>query len=195
MNKSKILRVFTSIPELETPRLKLRRIKPADYADMYEYSKLEDVTRFLLWNPHSDIEYTRLYVNNLQMQYKDGDFYDWAVVYKPNMKMIGTCGFTSFNIADSRAEIGYVLNPQYWGKGLAAEAAERVIRFGFDELNVNRIEARYMSGNFRSRRVMEKCGMIYEGTYRSYMYVKDEYKDIGICSILRSEYLNRKYSR
>lgn len=188
--KNNILKVFMKIPTLDTPRLTLRRICIDDYLDMYDYSHREEVTRYLLWSPHPNEEYTHRYIEQLQTQYRIGEFYDWAVVCKENGKMIGTCGFTSFDLNHNRAEIGYVLNPDYWGRGIIPEAVCEVMRFGFCELRLNRIEAHYIFGNDRSRRVMEKCGMKFEGVMRSYMYIKNEYKDIGICSILNREYFN-----
>jgi len=85
--------------------------------------------------------------------------------------------------------VGYVLNPAYWGMGIAPEAVRRVIDFGFRELNVHRIEAKYMVENARSRRVMEKVGMTFEGVKRASMYIKGEYRDIGYCAILADEFI------
>ena len=189
---SKLIKIFTKIPTLETPRLIMRRLRVNDYKDMYEYSRLESVTRYLLWSPHKDEEYTYRYLEHVQDDYRAGEFYDWALVYKEHDKMIGTCGFTRFDLNNSSAEIGYVLNPYYWGVGLAPEAVSEVIRFGFEELKLNRIEARYIYGNNRSRHVMEKCGMTFEGMFRSQILNKNEYKDVGVCSILSREYLNNK---
>lgn len=166
----------------------MRRLRVSDYLDMYEYSCLEQVTEYLLWYPHKNEEYTYRYLEHVQSEYRSGDFYDWAVVYKEHNKMIGTCGFTSFDTQNNSAEIGYVLNPLYWGIGLAAEAVTAVLEYGFSDLRLNRIEARYIVENHRSRRVMEKCGMTFEGIFRGAIYNKHEYKDIGICSILNREY-------
>ena len=105
--------------------------------------------------------------------------------------MIGTCGFTSFSYAHNVGEIGYVLNPDYWGRGIAVEAVRAVMRFGFFTLNLHRIEAKYIVGNARSRRVMEKAGMVFEGIQRESMYIGDSYKDIGICAILFSDYIDK----
>ena len=93
-------------------------------------------------------------------------------------------------LSDS-AEVGYVLNPEYWGKGIATEALERVLQFGFEELHLHRIEAKFMQGNERSRRVMEKVGMSIEGVLRESMMIKGNYMNIGVCSILRSEWQQR----
>ncbi|MDD4773949.1 MAG: GNAT family N-acetyltransferase [Eubacteriales bacterium] len=189
MNKNKLVKIFSRIPVIETARLKLRCLSQGDYRDMYRYACREDVTRYLLWEPHVSPEYTARYLNQLQYQYSAGEFYDWAIEFKEDHIMIGTCGFTSFDIENNRAEIGYVINPDYWGKGIAAEAVLAVLGFGFRTLSLNRIEARYMIGNDRSRRVMEKCGMKFEGIFRSMLYVKGSYHDIGICSILHYEYM------
>nr|MBQ4320340.1 GNAT family N-acetyltransferase [Clostridia bacterium] len=197
LTRSRIRKVFANIPTLKTKRLTLRKLKPEDSEDMYEYSKIPEVSEYLLWSPHRSEDFTRDYLEQLQDQYRDGYFYDWAVVlpvrdgsslYGVKQKMIGTCGFTSISLDNNAAEIGYVLNPAYWGYGFAPEAVKKVLEFGFEKMNFNRIEARYIVGNDRSLRVMQKCGMTFEGVKRELLYVKGEYKDIGGCAILRREY-------
>lgn len=186
--KDKIFNVFSSIPTLECDRLILRRMKRTDAADMYEYAKEECVTEYLLWNPHDSVQYTEQYLKYVQGKYRDGEFYDWAVILKSENKMIGTCGFTSIDVDNNSAEVGYVISPHYRGQGYAAEALAKVIRFGFDELELNRLEAKYIVGNDASLRVMEKCNMSFEGVSKSSMMIKGKYRDIGHCAILRSEY-------
>jgi ribosomal-protein-alanine N-acetyltransferase len=192
MKKEKIYRVFSHIPELTTPRLTLRRMMVADTDDMYEYACRQDVTKFLTWRPHPDRDYTREYLQYLGSRYAAGMFYDWAVIYEPDCKMVGTCGFTAFNCSSDSAEVGYVLNPEYWGKGIATEALGRVLEFGFENMGLHRIEARFIQENERSRRVMEKVGMTFEGVLREGMLIKGNYQNIGICSILQSEWKNRQ---
>jgi ribosomal-protein-alanine N-acetyltransferase len=138
--------------------------------------------------PHENKAYTYDYLNYLQNRYKTGDFFDWAIVCRQSEKMIGTCGFTRFDFPNNSAEIGYVINPKYSGRGIATEASARVIRYGFEILNLERIECKYIVGNIASRRVMEKNGMTFEGIGRQSMYVKGEYHNVGVCSILRDEY-------
>lgn len=191
MNKQQLARIFAQPPELITKRLILRKLQVTDYADMYEYSRLEEVTRYLLWDPHPDEHYTARYLDMVQSQYKSGEYYDWGIVWRENGKLIGTCGFTSFDLPNNRAEVGYVINPAYRGRGIAPEALMAVLDYAFNELRLHRIEAKYIFGNDASRRVMEKCSMTFEGFLRDYMYVKREYRDIGICSILESEFRER----
>lgn len=191
MHESAIFEMFRNIPSLTTERLTLRKIKPSDARDMFEYSCLPEVTKYLLWNHHTEIEQTKDYLRYVQKCYRRGEFFDWALVLNDEKKMIGTCGFTSLDFQNNSAEVGYVLNPAYWGRGIAAEALRRVMEFGFMRLNIHRIEAKYIIGNESSRRVMEKCGMTFEGVRRSSMFIKGDYRDIGICSIISSEYMER----
>lgn len=193
MQKETVCKIFRKIPTLETERLVLRRLKIADYADMFEYSKSDKVTKYLLWRSHPDAKYTRNYLSFVQSQYRSGNFFDWAVVERDTNKMIGTCGFAKLDFENNLAEIGYVINPAYWRRGYATEAVKRVIDYGFEELNIHRIEARYIVGNEVSRRVMEKCGMIFEGIHRSSLYVKEEYVSVGYCSITSDDYIKNKF--
>ena len=189
MKKEDISRIFTDMPEIRTQRLLLRKIKKSDYKDMYEYSKNPEVTKYLTWTPHPNEDYTYRYTDYIITRYKAGDFYDWGVIYAPEKKMIGTCGFTRFDIPNNSAEIGYVLNSAFWGMGIAPEAVKAILKFGFIDLNLHRIEARFMEGNERSRRVMEKCGMQFEGYKRSSMLINSSYKTVGTCAILSSEFM------
>ena len=178
---------------LETPRLILRRINKNDAQDMYEYSRLEEVTRYLLWKPFTSLDVSKAYIATLGKSYKNGKFFDFAVIVKDENKMIGTCGFTSVSEKDGAAEIGFVLNPAYHQKGYGYEAAVEVMRLGFMHFGFNRIEARCMNGNDASRALMSKLGMQYEGCARQKMFVKGVFRDIETCAILKCEFVE-KYS-
>ena len=188
MKREEIYRIFSNIPTLNTERLTLRRMLVSDTDDMYEYARRESVTRYLTWNPHRSRDYTREYLQYIGTHYTIGDFFEWGVIHNEDDKFIGTCGFTRFDYNHNCGEIGYVLNPEYWGQGLADEAVLEVMRFGFEVLGLNRIEAKFIEGNESSRRVMEKTGMTFEGYHRRAMLIKGEYKTIGICSILKNEF-------
>ena len=176
---------------LNTDRLVLRRMSKRDASDMYEYSRLDKVTEYLLWHSHGDLDHTKRYLSLLEKDYRMGNFYDWGVTLKDTGKLIGTCGFTSIDTQNLCGEVGYVFNPAFWGMGLATEAVSRVMEYGFSELRLHRIEAKYIIGNDKSRAVMERCGMSFEGVRRSSMLVKGRYRDIGVCSILSSEFYGR----
>lgn len=195
MKEKDIRHIFRNIPVLHTRRLMLRRISHGDVEDVYEYSCDPAVTRYLTWSPHPNRRYTSLYVSCLSDRYDEGSFYDWGVVLRSERKLIGTCGFTRFSPENNSAECGYVLNPRYWGQGIADEALAEVMRFGFMTLGLHRIECRFMEGNERSRRVMEKAGLKYEGMLRDALMLGVEYKTVGVCAILSDEFFRLYGSR
>lgn len=188
MKKETVFRTFSKMPVLQTERLTLRKLTPRDAQDMFDYAHRADVTRYLTWSPHPDVRYSREYLEYLQGRYAGGMYYDWGVIDRSTGKMIGTCGFTSFNCTHDKAEIGYVLHPDYWGKGLAAEAVKKILDFGFEKLRLHRIEAKFMKENDRSLRVMEKVGMTFEGYEREAMLIKGTYVTVGTCAILKDEW-------
>lgn len=188
MDKDQVCRYFKKLRPLETERLLLRKLTVTDAPDMYDYASREEVTKYLTWDPHPSAAYTFRYLAYLSGQYRAGNFWDWGVVCKEDGRMIGTCGFTSFSYGNNSAELGFVLNPDYRGRGLVPEALRAVMRVGFEEFGVHRLEAKFIAGNDASRRVMEKCGMQFEGFLRDAMMIKDRPATIGVCSILEGEW-------
>ena len=188
MEKDEILKIFKNPPILECDRIILRKMDRSFADDMFEYASNPAVTKYLTWDVHPNRRFSYNYLGYVNSPHRTGEFFDWAITMRDSGKMIGTCGFTRFNFSSYSAEIGFVLNPKYWGYSIAPEASRRVIRFGFDTLELHRIEARYMENNIQSRRVMEKSGMTFEGIYRDMMLVRGQFVSVGVCSILRSEF-------
>ncbi len=180
---TEIKKYSSSMPELQTERLYLRKITPEYAEDMYEYSKDYEVTKYLTWSPHASLFQTRNYLKTLEAQYNAGSFFDWGLILKDNRKFIGTCGFTSIDTSKRIAEIGYVLSRDYWGMGLAPEAAKRVMDFGMENLGIRHFQAKFIEGNLRSASVMKKCGMKFDSIHYNSMYVKGEYKTIHVYSV------------
>lgn len=184
----KVRETFKNTPVLESDRLIYKRIVPENAQDMYDYSKLEEVTRYLLWTPHTCLTQTEKYIKLLQKKYDNGSFWDFGLNCKQDNRFIGTCGITSVEDEASTIEIGYVLAPEYWGKGIATEAAKTVMRYCFEIFGVQRICGKFMEGNDGSMHVMTKLGMTLEGIYRRSMYVKGEYKTIHVYEISRERF-------
>lgn len=189
MHGGEMIRLIKLMPNLETPRMVLRKLVPRDASDMYEYSSNSNVTRFLTWTEHESLRYTKQYIRYIISRYRTGDFLDWGIVLKSNDKMIGTCGLTSIDTENSRAEIGYVLNPDYWNNGYASEAVRAVIEYLFNVIGVNKVEARIMTGNLPSASVLKKCGLRFEGCLKQELFVKGRYVDVEHFGICKDEYL------
>ena len=192
MDTVKLRRVFSSLPVLETERLVLRRIAQENAYDMFAYASLSDVTRYLLWSPHINIDETRGYIEFLQQRYRRGEYGDWGLNCKADGRFIGTVGFADLMFAHNKGELGYVLNPEYQGKGYMREALGAVMELAFMTLDLHRLELRIMEGNVASERLAEASGFRYEGTSRESLLVQEVYRTIRHYGLLKSDYLSAR---
>lgn len=190
MHTDGVAEYFSGKINIETERLILRKVSVADASDMYEYSCRSETCEYLLWDKHPFYSYTVELTRHLQREYVQGRYMDLAIVLKESGKMIGTVGFTTVDEKNFCCEAGYVISPDYWGRGIATEALNALLNFAFCELRMKRVEAKYMVENTVSRRVMEKCGMSFEGVHRSKLFVKGRFRDIGVCSIISDDYFS-----
>ncbi len=188
MNRCNTEKYFSNIPVIETPRLILKEISMADLYDMNRYATLEKTSEFLLWTPHLNLAETRGTIEFHMRQYKMGKAPDWGITHKQDKLFIGTCGFTSVDEYNGCAELGYVLSPEYWGRGLMREAVSSIMRVAFKDLGFHRLFVRIMEGNQSSMNLAKALGFSYEGAARESMFVKGSYKTIHTFSILEDEY-------
>jgi RimJ/RimL family protein N-acetyltransferase len=147
--------------KLETPRLILRRWRTSDKYDCYEYAKLDTVGPDAGWRPHSSVDESKKIIRGILS--KPGTY---AVVLKETGKVIGSIGLHDTSISRDDAgnnalEMGYVLNPEYWGQGYIPEAAMALIDYVFSELHLDNLWCGHFDYNDKSRRVCEKCGFEY----------------------------------
>jgi ribosomal-protein-alanine N-acetyltransferase len=180
--------LFKNLPVLETARLKLRRLSMHDAGDIFEYASDPDVSKYVLWEHHRTIADSKSYLKHVLFLYEKGIPASWGIVLKDDNKLIGTGGYQWWSVTDSKAEVGYVISKSYWNKGYMTEALEEILRFGFEQMELERIEAKCFIQNPASVRVMEKCGMKLEGVLRSYKFVKGNFGDFKLYSILSSEF-------
>ncbi len=174
---------------IETDRLILRRYVIEDADAMYKnWASDSEVTKFLTWQPHSSVEVSRGIIENWLKEYSDEKYYQWAIVLKANgNEPIGDISVVQMNEDISMVHIGYCLGRAWWRRGIMSEALKAVMDFMFDTVEVNRVESRHDPMNPNSGKVMQKCGMKYEGTLRS-----ADRNNQGICdacyyALLRSE--------
>ena len=112
----------------------------------------------------------------------------WAIADRADDALIGTCGFNIWNRRNRSAEIGYDLRSDRWGEGLATEAVGRMIQFGFEEMDLNRIQADTQLDNARSGRVLLKLGFREEGVLRQAGFWRNEYHDLRLYGLLRQDW-------
>ena len=169
--------VFGDLPVLQTERLQLRRLRLDDAGDVFEYASDPEVSRYTTWKAHKTLEDSRAFLSSVIELYNSLQVAPWGMEHKEHRKLVGTCGFVSWNLRHRRAEIAYALARPYWNQGYTTEAVRAVIAFGYRVMGLNRIEARCDVPNIASARVMEKVGMKYEGVLRHHMFTKGEYVD------------------
>jgi ribosomal-protein-alanine N-acetyltransferase len=181
--------LFANLPDIETERLILRRLTIDDAPSIFEYASDPEVPVHMTWDVHESVDTTREFISMVLANYDDPqtDVWTWGIVLKETGRVVGACSI--FGKGQSmRAELGYWIGRPYWGQGLVPEATRAMIKVGFEQMGLNRIEARAFKENVASARVMEKCGMTYEGTLREQMLVKGRFRDCKMYSILRREY-------
>lgn len=145
--------------ELATARLRLRPFVDSDAADLYEYAQDPRVGPIAGWQPHKSVEESREIIRTV---FSAPNVF--AVVDRASGKVIGSAGFVDCHrgeLPGSDDEIGYALNPAFWGRSLIPEAVRELVRYGFAELKLNTIWCNHYDGNQKSKRVIEKCGFAY----------------------------------
>lgn len=171
---------------LETDRLKMRKWTLADSEELYKYAKDPAVGPPAGWKPHESIEESRQII--LELFIPNNSF---AIMHKSDKKIIGSIGLEPdpFRPGIKSRELGYSLSREYWGLGIMTEAALKIIEYGFTTLSLDVISIVTSPENFRSQRVIEKCGFMYEGTLRyCYRTYDENVKDERVYSLLRKEW-------
>jgi [ribosomal protein S5]-alanine N-acetyltransferase len=174
---------LSRIGKLYTNRLCLRYFHENDSEDVYEYSSDGEVTKYLTWLPHKSLEQSR----NCIIEHLSNALGVYAIELVSERKVIG-CIDLRIIPEHNKGSFGYVLNRKYWNKGYMTEALSKIIEISFDKLNFNRIESTHYVSNEGSGRVMQKCGMQYEGTFKQELITLGKYVDVVHYSILKSDY-------
>ncbi len=174
---------------LDTPRLLLRRFTPADAPAMFRnWAGDPQVTEHLIWQAYADESGAAEYLRTVAAQYENPDYYEWAIVLREIDEPIGSIGCVRLRADIDAVEVGYCIGRRWWRRGIAPEALHAVIRFFFEDVAANRIEAKHDVRNPASGAVMKKCGMQYEGTLRQGGRYNDGLCDAALYAILRTDF-------
>lgn len=149
---------------LYTERLILRPWEESDAESLYEYAKDPEVGPIAGWPPHKSVEDSQDIIKTVLAVDET-----YAICKKEDQKAIGSIGLmrgkkSNLDILEDEGEIGYWIGVPFWGQGFVPEAVRELIRYGFMDLNLNRMWCGYFEGNEKSRRVQEKCGFRYHHT-------------------------------
>jgi [ribosomal protein S5]-alanine N-acetyltransferase len=176
-----------AFPVLETDRLILREATEEDANDMYVYLSDQLVVKHMGISACETPEEVLGEIEWYKSIYRNGTGIRWGITLKDSGKVIGSCGFLNRNSKHYRSEVGYELSREHWGKGIANEALERVLEFGFEQLGLERIEALIEPKNLSSQKLVERQGFTREGLLRHYEYTNGKFDDLYMYSILKGD--------
>ena len=177
---------------LETERLILRRFREEDAQIMFDnWVSNPNVTKYITWQTHGSVETTKAVIGEWIKKYQIPNYYQWAIELKEIGQAIGSISVVRINERVESCEVGYCIGERWWKQGITTEAFKRVIEFLFEELQANSIRAGHDTENPGSGCVMQKCGLVYEGTLRQAgKNNKNALCDLAIYAILREDFVN-----
>lgn len=189
--------VFSELPELETERLILRKILPTDRAALFRIYSDPDVVRYNLVEQFDHISDAEVLIGRLEVQFKQRLRLWWGITLKEHGTVIGTCGYLNwerYGLYAHCARMGYDMAQVYWRQGYTTEAAEAVIKFGFEKMQLNRIEADFVVENEPATNPLSRLGFTNEGILRQRGYLRGEFHDLLHYSLLRDEWQKQSYT-
>lgn len=175
-----------NFPQLETEKLILRAAVPSDAEALFRVFSDEEVTRYHDIETVTELQQIDRLISRWAERFRTQSGIRWGIAQKQDNTLIGSCGYRYVN--PFTAEIGYELAKTHWRQGIMTDALEAVIRFGFEQQNLNRIEATVLPDNIASIKLLRKLSFIEEGTLREYGYWKNQFHDLKMFSLLKKEY-------
>ncbi len=176
-------------PQVETERLRLRELTRKDAGQVFACFSKEQVIRYYGQEAMRNLEEAEALIDFFARSFQEGRGMRWGIERKGTSGIIGTIGLNALVRKHKRAEIGYELHPDYWGKGYASEAVSAVLAYGFQDLELTRIGAVVYLENESSNRLLRNHGFQREGILRNYMYQNVKAHDVYMYSMVRKDEL------
>ncbi|MBC3909743.1 GNAT family N-acetyltransferase [Undibacterium umbellatum] len=176
---------------IDTPRLHLRPLCLDDAAAILRIRSNPDVMRYMTTAPWTDISQAIAMIERDQAAILKGDIVRLGMIRKSDNVLIGSCILFHLDAGCRRAEIGYDMDAAVWGQGYMQEALVALLNYGFNEMNLNRVEADIEPNNLGSAKTLERLGFIREGYFRERWIIEGVVSDSAIYGLLRSDWLAR----
>ncbi|MBN2281770.1 MAG: GNAT family N-acetyltransferase [Candidatus Marinimicrobia bacterium] len=186
--------VFVSFPNFETQRLLLRRFRLSDAERLFEIRSNFRVMRYMDTFPEPNIQAIRHKIQEMNLAFDLKLGLNWAIMDKQSDKMIGYFGIWRIEWDNCRGEIGYSLDPDYWGNGYMSEVFQTIIPFGFRQLNLHSMEANINPHNESSRKILLKHGFVKEAYFQENFFFDGQFLDSEIYSLLEKNFISRPNS-
>jgi RimJ/RimL family protein N-acetyltransferase len=176
---------------LPTERLTLRFLSEADLPAVYDIFSHPEVMRYWSYPPWTARSQAEEWLVRVQEGYRTGNALQLGIERNTDHALAGTCTLFQFHAASRRAEIGYALGRPYWGFGYMQQALQALLRYAFQTLDLNRLEADIDPRNLASARTLQRLGFQQEGFLRERWIVNEEITDTALYGLLRREWQER----
>lgn len=173
--------------QLSTERIVLREFVKEDWIHVHRYAAQEIVCHYQPWGPNSEEE-SQAFVEEVLKAADQSPRCRYAFAVILNGEMVGTGELNIEDTVNRVGEISYIVNPNFWGRGIASEVARLLIDYGFKEHQLHRIYATCDTRNIASAKVLEKVGMTKEGRMREDLLLRDGWRDSYLYSVLEHEW-------
>lgn len=174
--------------KLESNRLILRPIMVGDENDLMEIYSDSETAKYDDWEPWNSIDEATKMINNSIKYYNSKDILRLGIIRKETGKLVGCCALCDFDNWNEKCMVFFQVNRSEWNNGFATEAVEMIVKFGFETIRLNRIEAFVTPGNIASESVLKKNGFLNEGMMRQMEFYKGEFWDGIIMGIIKDDY-------
>jgi len=174
---------------IETNRLILRKFKYEDNQDMRDYWVSDPKVQFLYSEPiYTTYDEVKKLLDSYISSYKNMDYYRWAIIERDSNSCIGQIAYFLINIDNHFGEIEYCIGTKFQKRGYATEAIKAILDFGFNKIDLHKVQVCHKENNLASKALINKCNFVYEGTLRDYFFIDGEYVDRLYYSMLKEEY-------
>lgn len=179
---------MSATPTLQTARLRLGAFDPEDAPELQRMAGAREIADTTVSIPHPyDLDHALAWIGNQRRESVRGRATNFAIRLLPGAALIGSAGLRDIDREHLQAELGFWIGREWWGKGYAREAAAEVLRFGFEDLGLNRIYAHHMARNPAAGQVLLHIGMQREGLLRERVRKWGVYEDVVVYAMLRED--------
>ena len=175
---------FDPFPNLESERLLLRAVDDGDVEEVLALRSNPETMKYVPRPLAKTKEDAYVHIRTIKEKISNNSGINWAITIKGNNQLIGIIGHYKLQPENYRAEIGYMLSPEYKSKGYATEAIKAVVAYGFEQMNLHSIEAIIDPANSASERVLQKCGFVKEAHFIENEWYNGKFWDSVVYSLL-----------
>lgn len=175
-------------PELVTPRLVLRRMEAASAPGLFALRRDPEVMRYVEREPPETIAEIEELISQNEQGLQNQACIAWSLWTRESPRFCGTIGYWRMQPEHDRAEVGYMLARDWWGKGLASEALQAALEYGFQSMGMHSVSADVNPDNSASIRLLERHGFVREAYFRENFLWRGNYLDSAVFGLLKQDW-------